>query len=109
LATLFSVRYEAEPTPNDWDLLDGLDDAKQERMPARKYEIRMKHLESHEHVIQLISDAILDANQWPTNDHAVPQKLITPDDKKKRKITKTGWGVESQLDRSVKKQRVDIK
>src|SRR6202034_3231976 len=38
LATLFSVHYEAEPTPNDWDLLDGLDNAKRERMPARKYE-----------------------------------------------------------------------
>ena len=109
LATLFSVRYEAEPTLNDWDLLDGLDDAKRERMPARKYKICMKHLESHEHIIQLISDAILDASQWPTDDRAVLQKLITPDDTKKRKITKTGWGVESQLDRSVKKQRVDTK
>jgi len=109
LATLFSVCYKAVPTPNDWDLLDGLDDAKRERMPARKYKICMKHLESHEHIIQLISDAILDASQWPTDDRAVLQKLITPDDTKKRKITKTGWGVESQLDRSVKKQRVDAK
>jgi len=105
LATLFSVCYKAEPTPNDWDLLNGLDDAKRERMPAQKYEIRMKHLKSHAHIIQLISDAILDASQWPTDDRAVLQKLVTPGDTK-RKITKTGWGVELQLDRSIKKQRV---
>src|SRR6202020_2166811 len=67
LATLFSVRYEAEPTPNDWDLLDGLDDAKRERMPAQKYVICMKQVKSHEHIIQLISNAILDASQCPTD------------------------------------------
>jgi hypothetical protein len=99
LATLFSVCYKAVPTPNDWDLLDGLDSAKWERMAAQKYEIHMKHLKSHKHIIQLISNAILDASQWPTDDCAVLKKLITPDDMKKRKITKTGWGVESQLDR----------
>jgi len=65
----------------------------------------MKHLKSHAHIIQLISDAILDVSQWPTDDRAVLQKLVTPGNTK-RKITKTGWGVELQLDRSIKKQRV---
>jgi hypothetical protein len=75
-------------------------------MPAQKYVICMKQVKSHEHIIQLISDAILDASQWPTDDCAVRQTLITPDDTKKRNITKTGWGIELQSDRSVKKQWV---
>jgi len=35
LATLFSVRYEAEPTLNDWDLLDWLNDVKRQKIPGR--------------------------------------------------------------------------
>jgi len=53
------------PPPNDWDLLDGLDSANGEECQLRNIDL-YENLKSHKHIIQLISNAILDASQWPT-------------------------------------------
>jgi hypothetical protein len=106
LATLFSVRYEPEPDQAAWDSLQGLNNNRLNQMPAWQYQICREHLKSHQHVIQLIFEAVRDASGWPSDDRAIEQVLLpTQNERSKRKITKTVWGVESG-DRPVKKLRL---
>ena len=95
LAMLFSIWYEPVPDKETWGpLLD---------LAIQWYEDHRQHLQSHQHVIQLISGTITNVTQWPTSDYAVWQMLLLPaNDGKKRKITKTDWDIELE-DRQVKK------
>ena len=99
LAMLFSVQYEPVPDKETWGpLLD---------LTIQRYEDHRQHLQSHQHVIKLISETITNATQWPTSDYAIRQMLLLPaNDGKKRKITKTDWDIESEH-RQVKKWRHD--
>jgi hypothetical protein len=106
LATLFSVRYEPEPDQAAWDSLQGLDDKRLNQMPAWQYQKRREHLKSHQHVIQLISGVVRDASGWPSDDRAVEQVLLpAQNERSKRKVTKTVWGLELG-DRPIKKLRL---
>jgi len=106
LATLFSVRYKPEPDQAAWDLLQGLDDKRLNQMSAWQYQKRREHLKLHQHVIQLISGVVCDVSGWPSDDRAVEQVLLpTQNERSKRKVTKTVWGVELG-DRPVKKLRL---
>ena len=75
-------------------------------MPAWQYQKRREHLKSHQHVIQLISGVVHNASEWPSDDRAIEQVLLpTQNERSKRKVIKTVWGVESG-DRPVKKLRL---
>ena len=88
LAMLFSIRYEPVPNKETWGpLLD---------LAIQQYEDCCQHLQLHQHVIQLISETITNANQWPISNYTIQQMLLLPEnDGKKRKITKTDWDIES--------------
>ena len=92
LATLFSVRYEKEPTKDEQDLLAAFTGLQQHRelLVAWSYSDRSSKLESHRHIIKLLAGYTEDTNGWPS-DCAVEQKLIDPSDQGKKRKTKTGW------------------
>ena len=103
LATLFSVRYEKEPTKDEQDLLAAFTGLQQHRelLVAWSYSDRSSKLESHRHIIKLLAGYTEDTNGWPS-DCAVEQKLIDPSDQGKKRKTKTGWDLS---DRPLKQSR----
>ena len=102
LATSFSVRYEDKPTKDDLDMLTtfGAPQTYKERLPAWNYEKCSRDLESHSHIIKVITEHLQDPNEWPDNDPAIWQSLIDPSDEGKKRKTKTGWDLS---DRQIKK------
>lgn len=107
LATLFSVRYEPEPTAREKGLallLTGNEFA--EQLPYNKYQQRMSQLRSHAYVIQMFDEVVKNQAQWPEDPAEQHANLLPrPHEDKKRK-TKTDWGV-AESDRSCKKSRAD--
>jgi hypothetical protein len=105
LSYLFAVRYEAEPTEEDWNTLNHVDFPQKfrENLPAWKYRTRSSEVGSHQHVIDLIRESIKDEDMWPSGDRAVQRTLIRTDEGKRRE-TKTDWDLS---DRSVKKARLE--
>ena len=95
LVSLFAVRYKTLPIYTPVMLVAF----------QIHYQQRMKQLESHDHVIKLISDAIRDPQMWPTNDAAIQQSLVVPKEVKKKR-TKTMYGLE-QSERQIKKLWLD--
>ena len=99
LATSLLVHYEDEPTKDDLDMLatfNGLQIYK-EQLPAWNYEKCSRDLESHSHILKVITEHLQDPNEWPDNDPAIWQSLIDQSDEGKKRKTKTGWDLSDRL------------
>lgn len=94
LVTLFSVRYEPEPTTQEKELaLSLMGHELAEQLPYNKYQQRMSQLQSHAYVVQMFDKVIKNRAQWPEDPAEQHADLLPwPHEDKKRK-TKTGWGV----------------
>jgi serine/threonine protein kinase len=104
LATLFAARYEPEPSEEEKALLSQhAGTALVAHLLAWKHQERLRWLESHDYVTNLLTRSIQDVADWPDNDHAELQTLVVSERGRKRK-TKTGWDLS---DRPFKKPHLE--
>jgi hypothetical protein len=101
LAFLFAVRYEQEPSPDEWKVFHSMEryvkatddsDLAQLHHKSKAYlhQQRVTALQDHNHVIKLFTTALEDRSEWP-DDCPVKQCFTAPGKPGHCQVTKTGW------------------